>query len=39
MKWKGDTVKALISGHPQEAEKVTTVGAGRLWECVNTEFV
>ena len=23
----------------REAEKVSATGAGRLWECVNTEFV
>ena len=33
-----NTVKAPVSGHPREAEKVSTTGAGRLWECVNTDF-
>ena len=32
------TVEAPVSGHPREAEKVSTTGAGHLWECVNTEF-
>ena len=30
------TVKAPVSGHPQEVEKVSATGAGRLRECVNT---
>ena len=34
-----DTVKAFVSGHPREAEKMSATGAGRLRECVNTEFV
>ena len=35
-----NTVKAPISGHPWEAEKVSTTGTGHLQECVNyTEFV
>ena len=33
------TVEAPISGHLREAEKVFATGAGRLRECVNTEFV
>ena len=33
------TVEAPVSGHPREAEKVSATGAGRLQECVNTEFV
>ena len=33
------TVEAPVSGHPLEAEKVSTTGAGRLRECVNTELV
>ena len=33
------TDKAPVSGHPREAEKVSATGAGRLRECVNTEFV
>ena len=33
------TVKAPVSGHPREAEKVSATGAGRLRECINTEFV
>ena len=33
------TVEALVSGHPREEEKVSETGAGRLRECVNTEFV
>ena len=33
------TVEAPVSGHPREAEKVSATGAGRLRECVNTEFV
>ena len=32
-------VEAPVSGHPREAEKVSATGAGRLRECVNTEFV
>ena len=34
-----NTVEALVSGHPREAEKVLETGAGRLRECVHTEFV
>ena len=34
-----DTVKAPVSRHPREAKKVTTTGAGRSQECINTEFV
>ena len=33
------TDEAPISGHPREAEKVPATVAGRLRECVNTEFV
>ena len=33
------TVEAPVSGHPQEAEKVPATGAGRLRDCLNTEFV
>ena len=33
------TVEAPLSGHSREAEKVSATGAGRLRECVNTEFV
>ena len=33
------TVEALVRGHPREAEKVSATVAGRLRECVNTEFV
>ena len=38
---RGYTVLAPVSGHPRtprEAEKVSAT-AGRLWECVNTEFI
>ena len=34
-----DTVKAPVSGHPREAEKVSATGAGSLRKCVNTELV
>ena len=34
-----DTVKAPVSGHLQEADQMSATGAGRLRECVNTEFV
>ena len=34
-----NTVKAPVSGHPREAEKASATGAGRLRECVNTEFI
>ena len=34
-----DTVEAPVSGHPWETEKVSATGAGRLRECVKTEFV
>ena len=39
--WKrtGHAVEAPVCGHPREAEKVSATGAGRLRECVNTEFV
>ena len=37
IQWKD--LEALISGHPRDAKKVTETGAGRLWECKNTEFV
>ena len=30
------TVKAPVSGHPREAEKVSATGVSRLRECVNT---
>ena len=34
------TLEALVSGHPQDAKKVSSVtGAGRLRELKNTEFV
>ena len=34
------TVEALVSGHhPWDAKKVPVIGAGRLRECKNTEFV
>ena len=34
------TVEALVSGHhPLDAKKVPAIGAGRLRECKNTEFV
>ena len=33
------SVKAAVSGYPREAEKGSATGAGRLWECENTEFV
>ena len=36
---KCNKVEASVSGHPREAEKVSATGAGRLRECVNTEFV
>ena len=32
-------MEAPVSGHTREAEKVSATGAGRLQECVNTEFV
>ena len=32
------TVEASIGGHPQEAETVSATRAGRLRECLNTEF-
>ena len=35
---KGSTVKALVSGHPRGARKVSVTGAGRLRESENTEF-
>ena len=31
--------KALVSGHPRDAKKVSVTGAGRLRELKNTEFV
>ena len=34
-----NTVEALVSGHHQDAEKVSITAAGRLRECENTEFV
>ena len=33
-----NTVKAPISENPREAKKVSATGAGRLRECINTEF-
>ena len=34
-----NTVEALVSGHHRDAKKVSIIGAGRLRECENTEFV
>ena len=34
-----NTVEALVSGHPQDAQKVSVTGASCLWECKNTESV
>ena len=36
---KAYRVEALVSGHPQDAKKVSVRGASRLRECNNTEFV
>ena len=33
------TVEALISGHPRDVNRGSVTGAGRSWECENTEFV
>ena len=33
------TVEAPVSGHTRETENLSGTGAGRLQECVNTEFV
>ena len=32
-------MKALESGHPRDAKKVSVAGTGRLQECKNIEFV
>ena len=32
-------MEALVSGYPQDAKKVSVIGAGRSRECKNTEFV
>ena len=34
-----DTVNEEVSGHPQDAKKVSVTGAGHLWEYRDTEFV
>ena len=32
-------MQTLVSRHPWDVKKVSVTGAGRLWECKNTELV